>query len=64
MIWKFKSCPRCDKGDLYLDEDLFEKRKYWGCLQCGYHSQFEPDLNFKDFEKDFKEYITYEVPKI
>ena len=30
MIW-YKSCPRCEKGDMILDED-----NYKNCLQCGY----------------------------
>ena len=30
MMW-FKSCPRYDNGDMYLDEDD-EKH----CMQCGY----------------------------
>ena len=30
MIW-YKSCPRCSRGDLYLDEDDCKH-----CLQCGY----------------------------
>jgi hypothetical protein len=30
MMW-LKSCPRCEKGDMYLDQD--DSRH---CMQCGY----------------------------
>jgi DNA-directed RNA polymerase subunit M/transcription elongation factor TFIIS len=33
MFW-FKSCPKCNTGDLYSDEDRFGK--YVACLQCGH----------------------------
>ncbi|MDO8751911.1 MAG: hypothetical protein Q7K03_12340 [Dehalococcoidia bacterium] len=34
MLW-LKSCPRCDKGDLYQDTDIHSR--YVACLQCGYY---------------------------
>ncbi len=33
MVW-FKSCPRCHKGDIALDRDLYGW--YLQCLQCSY----------------------------
>ena len=35
MMW-FKSCPRCQTGDQYLDEDDAKH-----CMQCG-HKQYPP----------------------
>jgi len=32
--WKFKSCPRCKKGDVALDRDQYGWYGY--CIQCGY----------------------------
>ncbi len=34
MLW-LKSCPRCDKGDLCQDMDIFGY--FVSCLQCGYY---------------------------
>lgn len=33
MIW-LKACPKCAKGDLYLEKDMYGE--YIRCLQCGY----------------------------
>lgn len=33
MIWA-KSCPKCGKGDLMLERDLYGW--YRQCVQCGY----------------------------
>ena len=30
MVW-LKSCPRCQNGDMYLDEDSCKH-----CMQCGH----------------------------
>ena len=40
MIW-FKSCPRCKRGDMTLDEDGDRL-----CLECGYvqYSVVEPGV--------------------
>ena len=40
MVW-FKSCPRCDRGDIMFEQDRDGCRVK--CVQCGYskdtHSQ-------------------------
>ncbi|MDV2989900.1 MAG: hypothetical protein P3T54_07130 [Dehalogenimonas sp.] len=33
-MYLIKSCPRCDKGDLFEDRD--EYGSYAQCFQCGY----------------------------
>jgi len=33
VLWKFKSCPRCD-GDIFIDRDPYGW--YEQCLQYGY----------------------------
>ena len=33
MVW-FKSCPRCDKGDIMFEQDTDGCRIK--CVQCGY----------------------------
>ncbi len=33
MVW-FKSCPRCDKGDITFEQDRDGCRVK--CVQCGY----------------------------
>ncbi len=38
MLW-LKSCPRCQTGDMYLNEDN-EKH----CMQCGYTHGSAPAL--------------------
>ena len=38
MIW-FKSCPRCQRGDVILDRDIYSW--YVQCLQCGYMKDLE-----------------------
>ena len=39
MVW-IKSCPRCEQGDMYLDEDDCEH-----CMQCGFVSVNRAALN-------------------
>ena len=31
---KLKSCPRCKKGDVWVDRDQYGWYEY--CIQCGY----------------------------
>ena len=35
-MW-FKSCPRCEKGDIVEGQDKFGR--HIQCLQCGYVSE-------------------------
>ncbi|MEE8517591.1 MAG: hypothetical protein V3S98_00520 [Dehalococcoidia bacterium] len=39
----FKSCPKCETGDLLKSEDMFGE--YVECVQCGY---------VKDISKEIK----------
>lgn len=34
MFW-FKSCPKCNTGDLYTGQERFGR--YIACLQCGHY---------------------------
>ena len=44
MLW-LKSCPRCDKGDLYQDNDIYGR--YILCLQCGYYLTEAEEVVFR-----------------
>ncbi len=39
MIW-FKSCPRCNQGDLVFNDDVYGAYKQ--CLQCGHMVDLVP----------------------
>ncbi len=39
MIW-FKACPRCEQGDLVLNDDFYGA--YQQCLQCGHIVELLP----------------------
>ena len=39
MIW-FKACPRCEQGDLVLNDDFYGAYKQ--CLQCGHIVELLP----------------------
>jgi len=54
MLWKFKACPRCGEGDLFMDEDMRDRETYWTCLQCGYHSESKKSQS-KSLSQMFKE---------
>ena len=41
MIW-FKSCPRCQTGDMIQERDAYGG--YVQCLQCGYMKDAEADV--------------------
>jgi len=45
MMWRFKSCPKCD-GDLFIDCDT--NGWYVQCLQCGYLSDLDSTLKVKN----------------
>jgi DNA-directed RNA polymerase subunit M/transcription elongation factor TFIIS len=44
MMWRFKSCPKCE-GDLFIDSDM--NGWYVQCLQCGYLSDLDSMLKAK-----------------
>jgi len=44
VFWP-KSCPRCLRGDVALQEDVYGT--YKGCLQCGWHM----DVKIHNFGK-------------
>ena len=39
MVW-LKACPRCRRGDLKLDSDMYGK--FFQCLQCGHIKEINP----------------------
>ena len=41
MLW-YRSCPRCESGTMYLDEDNAKH-----CMQCGFqqHQQVVADMS-------------------
>lgn len=43
-VW-LKQCPRCDKGDLYLDNDMYGESI--ACLQCGWRRDVVGGLVFQ-----------------
>ena len=43
----FKSCPRCETGDVILERDFYGR--HLDCLQCGY---------MKDIDRDHEAYAT------
>jgi DNA-directed RNA polymerase subunit M/transcription elongation factor TFIIS len=44
MMWRLKSCPKCE-GDLFIDSDA--NGWYVQCLQCGYLSDLNSMLKAK-----------------
>lgn len=44
MMW-LKSCPRCDRGDLKEDKDMYGQ--YVHCLQCGHMLSEEEDVSLR-----------------
>ncbi len=51
--WKLKGCPRCQKGDLYIEKDILGN---WTeiCLQCGYEKLIKTaeNITVKDNKDD------------
>ena len=39
MVW-LKACPRCQRGDLKLDSDMYGK--FVQCVQCGFIKELNP----------------------
>ncbi len=39
MIW-FKTCSRCEHGDMILERDMDGESKY--CMQCGHREYLAP----------------------
>ncbi len=46
---RFKSCPRCKNGDVYINNDSFGW--YAECLQCGHMKSADPGSNGDDLLK-------------
>lgn len=39
MVW-LKACPRCQRGGLKLDSDMYGK--FVQCVQCGFIKELNP----------------------